>query len=80
MPLPVAEVVGLPVFYVDTAISEAAGNGMVRVINCQTRNGILIPQFEVYIHAIRLVMAGRAVADAAQSVFNSEMMVSGARH
>ncbi len=65
---------GVPTFYVDTAIPEDAGNGNIRVWNCHFRNGILIPQCEVIIHATKLYVAGRRVGDFAEKVFNDEQM------
>lgn len=76
----VVEVGSLPVYFIDTVLTEDAGDGNVRVINCVTRGGVLVPQFEVIIHASRLLLAGRAVAEKAQAVFNTEMMQGGSRH
>jgi hypothetical protein len=81
MSLPnIADVIGLPVYYIDTAIPEDAGNGNVRIINCVTRHGVLIPQYECIIHSTRLIVAGRAVSMKAQIIFNQQMMVNGTAH
>jgi hypothetical protein len=81
MSLPaLAEVIGLPTYWVDSVVPEDAGNGVVRIINCVTRNGVLIPQFETLIHSTRLITAARAVTDYARSVCSGEMMAVGARH
>lgn len=80
MGISIAEVTGLPVYYVDTAVPESAGDGNMRVINCITRHGVLIPQFEVVIHPTRLIIAARNVTAFAESLFNQEMMAIGARH
>lgn len=76
----IAEVIGLPCYFIDTAIPEPAGDGMVRVTNYQTRHGILIPQFEALIHTSKLLVANRAFATVAQQVFDMEMLEAGARH
>jgi hypothetical protein len=81
MGMPVlAEVIGLPVYWIDSVIPEDAGNGVVRVINCVTRNGVLIPQFEALIHSTRLIIAARTVTDCAVGVCSSDMLVVGPRH
>ncbi len=65
---------GVPTFFVDTAIPEDAGNGIVRVWNCQNRNGILVPQCEIIIHSARLVVAGKLVSEYGVRAFNAEQM------
>lgn len=64
-----------PVFYATVAISEPAGGGNVRIWNCCDRSGILVPQCEIIIPAVNLVVAARRMADAAYEIFNSEMMI-----
>lgn len=71
---------GVPTFYMTTAVPEDAGGGNVRIWNCCDRSGVLIPVCEVIIPATRLVVASRRVAEAAQTIFNMEMMLAGARH
>lgn len=82
MTLPLADVTGLPVYYMDTAVAEHAGDGNVRVLNCITRNGILIPVCEIIIHSARLMIAARTVSATAEEVFNHEMLMAavGIRH
>lgn len=81
MGMPVlAEVIGLPVYWIDSVVPEDAGNGVVRVINCVTRNGVLIPQFEALIHSTNLILAARVVSDCARAVCCSDVLVAGARH
>lgn len=65
---------GVPTYYVNVAIAESAGGGNVRVWNCSRKRGILIPQCEIIIPAVDLVVASRAVSDAATEVFNLEAM------
>ncbi len=66
---------GVPTFFVDTAIPEDAGNGIVRVWNCSSVGGVLVPQCGVIIHSTRLFVAGRRVGDYAEKVFNDTQMV-----
>lgn len=82
MTLPLADITGLPVYYMDTAVAEHAGDGNVRVWNCITRNNVLIPVCEIIIHSSRLMIAARVVSATAQDVFNHEalMSVAAARH
>jgi hypothetical protein len=70
-----ADVFGLPVYYVDTAVPEPAGDGNVRVFNCVTRNGVLIPQCEIIIHSARLVIAARVVAETAAEISAREALL-----
>lgn len=78
MGMPVyADASALPCFFVDTAIPEPAGDGMVRVTNYNTRNGVLIPQFEVLIHSNKLLLANRNLADMAAKVFKMDLMGTG---
>jgi hypothetical protein len=65
---------GVPVFYATDAVPEPAGGGNVRIWNCCDRSGLLVPQCEIIIPAINLVVAARRIADAAQGVFNTEIM------
>lgn len=75
MGIPVyAEVTALPCYFIDTAIPEPAGDGMIRVTNYHTRNGVLIPQFEAMIHSNKLILANRALAEVAGQVFKMEML------
>lgn len=73
-----ADVIGLPIFHVDAAVTEHLGDGIMSVINYRTRNGLLVPQFEVVISATKLILAGEAVAECARAIF--QPMVIGARH
>jgi hypothetical protein len=59
---------------VDTAVPEPAGDGNVRVFNCVTRNGVLIPQCEIIIHSRRLVIAARVVTETAEEIFAREAL------
>lgn len=75
-----ADVIGLPTYFIDTSIPEDAGNGNVRLIGCVTRNGVLIPQYQSVMHSTRLIVAGRALALRAQLIFNEEMVIHGTAH
>lgn len=65
---------GVPTFYVNVAVPEAAGGGNVRIWNCVRKRGVLVPVCEIIIPATDLVIAARAVSATAQDVFNCEMM------
>ena len=78
MTLPFSDLVGIPTYFVDTAIPEDAGNGNVRIWNCITRGGVLVPQFEVVIHAAKLLVASSVVRSAAEHAINTDMMLVGA--
>jgi len=76
-----ADSISLPCYFIDSAIAEPAGDGMVRVTNYQTRNGVLIPQFETLIHSNKLILANRVLAEMAAQVFKMEMLaLDAARH
>ncbi len=61
---------GVPTYFVDTAITEDAGNGIVRIWNCSSIGGLLVPQCGIIIHSVKLVIAGRQVGDFGEKVFN----------
>jgi hypothetical protein len=65
---------GVPIFYVDRAITEDAGDGMTRIWNCATRNGVVIPQCEIITRASRLVIMATNVRDDAQAILRKEML------
>ena len=65
---------GVPIFYVDAAVTEDAGDGMTRVWNCATRNGLITPQCEIIMRASRLLIVARNVHEAAQGMLNREML------
>lgn len=71
MGMPVADIV-VPTYFIDTVITESAGSGLVRVIGCQTRNGTLVPQYEVVMHASRLLMSAHDVRAVSLAAFNQE--------
>jgi hypothetical protein len=50
-----ADSFGVPTYYVTDVVKEDAGCGNIRMMNCQIRNGILIPQCEVIVPASRLL-------------------------
>jgi hypothetical protein len=54
-----AEVFGVPTYFVTHTIREDAGNGIVRSWNCELRNGVLIPHCEIIIAAERLAIIAR---------------------
>lgn len=68
---------GVPIFFVDTAITEDAGDGMTRVWNCATRNGVITPQCEIIMRASRLLVVARNVHEAAQGMLTREMRREG---
>ena len=68
---------GVPIFYVDQAITEDAGDGMTRIWNCATRNGVIIPQCEIITRASRLVIMATNVRDEAQAILRKEMAREG---
>jgi hypothetical protein len=70
---------GVPVYYVTVTVPEPAGGGNVRIWNCCDRSGILVPQCEIIIPAINLVVAARRIAEAAQEIFCAETK-SGTAH
>ena|ERR1700740_576368 len=41
----VADVVGVPVFFIQDTVLENLGDGTVRVTGCMVQNGIFIPQY-----------------------------------
>lgn len=64
----------IPTFYISDVWQEDAGNGNVRVWNCIKRNGVIIPECEIIIAATNLLLAGKKVADFAQTIFNGEQL------
>ena len=72
------DLVGIPTYFIDTAVPEDAGNGNVRIWSCITRHGVLIPQFEMVIHASKLLIAAQTVRAAAEHAINSDVMMLGA--
>lgn len=60
----------VPTYYITDILQEDAGNGNIRVWNCTRKNGVLVPQFEVIIPSVSLMMVGKKTAEFAQSVFN----------
>lgn len=65
----VADVTGLPTFYVTDVVREDAGNGNARIWNCTVRSGILIPQCEIIIPAQRLFLIGHAASEFAAQIY-----------
>ena len=65
---------GVPIFYIDTVVAEDAGDGMTRVWNCATRNGILVPQCEIIARTTRLVVMTTNVRDATRDFMQKEML------
>jgi hypothetical protein len=70
------ETFGVPTYYINVAVPEPAGGGNVRIWNCARKHGLLIPQCEIIMPAVDLLIAGRAVAEAATESFNDENMGS----
>ncbi len=71
---------GVPTFFVDTAIPEDAGNGIVRIWNCSSIGGVLTPQCGIIMHSTKLFIAGKRVGQFAEKVFNAEQLFEMIRH
>lgn len=73
---------GLPEFVVNEIVTESAGGENVRIYNYVRRGHVLVPQFMCLMNATEMLVAGRAVAGAAQAVFNGEIqeLTKAARH
>lgn len=67
-----ADSFGVPTFYVTDIVKEDAGAGNVRIMNCQLRNGILIPQCEIIVPAVRLLAMGREASAFALELYHRE--------
>jgi hypothetical protein len=65
---------GVPTFYFNVAVAEAAGGGNVRIWNCARRSGVLIPVCEVIVPAIDIMIAARTVTHTAMEVFSMERL------
>lgn len=72
--LQLAEMIGVPEFFMTTVVTEAAGGGCVRVYNCIERHGLLIPQCTVVMPATALIIAAKKVQAAASEIFKREML------
>ena len=68
----IADAFGVPTFYVTDIVKEDAGAGNIRIMNCQRRNGILIPQCEIIVPACRLLPIGKEVSAFAHDIFMRE--------
>lgn len=64
----------IPTYYITDVFQEDAGSGNVRILNCERRNGVLVPQFEVIMPSATLLPIGRKIADFAQGVFNDSQL------
>ena len=65
---------GVPIFYVDNVITEDAGDGMSRIWNCATKNGVIIPQCEIITRSSRLLVMATGVRDDAWAILQKEML------
>lgn len=65
---------GVPIFYVDNVITEDAGDGMSRIWNCATKNGVIIPQCEIITRSSRLLVMATGVRDDAWAILQKEMV------
>lgn len=63
---------GLREYVVNTVVTEAAGNGNVRIYNYVKRGSLLVPQFICLMAATDLIVASREVESAAHHVFTEE--------
>jgi hypothetical protein len=67
-----ADVTGLPSFYVDAVVRCDLGNGIASFINCRKQNGVIVPQCEVIVSAINLLSFGRATSDFALELYRRQ--------
>lgn len=70
-----ADVFGVPTFYATDIVTEDAGAGNVRIWNCTRRGGLLVPNSEVIIPAVKLLLIGRHVSSYAQTIFNRDQLL-----
>lgn len=63
---------GVETFYMNVPVAEPAGGGNVRIWNCALKNGVLVPQCEIIIPAVELLVASRIISSAALDVFRME--------
>lgn len=71
---------GLREYVVNTVVTEAAGNGNVRIYNYVKRGSLLVPQFICLMAATDLLVASREVESAAHHVFTEETKERSAAH
>lgn len=75
-----ADMIGVPEFFMTTVVTEAAGGGCVRVYNCIERSGLLIPQCTVVMPATALIIAAKKVQAAAAEIFQTEVLAGMITH
>lgn len=65
---------GVPEFYADRiGAIEDAGNGMMRIVRCIERNGVLIPVFTVVTPAMGVLKDNARFREIAQQIICKEM-------
>jgi hypothetical protein len=62
----------VPTFYMTVPVAEPAGGGNVRIWNCALKRGVLVPQCEIIIPAVELLVACRIITSAAMETFKKE--------
>ncbi len=71
-----AEVLGVPTFFVTEIITESAGGGCVRLYGCIRQRGLLIPQYQAIFPAAAMIASAKAAAEGAVSVLHEEFGLS----
>lgn len=69
-----AEVVGLPVFVVDTVVRRDLGNGIASIVNCRRQNGVIIPMCEIIVGAKNLLTICKGANDFALEMHHRMQM------
>ena len=70
----ILDCVGVPEFWADRLGSlEDAGSGMVRIVRCVERNGVLIPVFSVVTPALGILQDNQRFRELAQRIVCKEM-------
>ena len=76
MPPLLADATGLPTYVVDVVIRRDLGNGIASILNCQRRNGVIIPQCEIKIAAVHLIAIGKSAWDFATEMHRRQQLAA----
>lgn len=76
----VADIIGVPQFYIQETVLEHIGDGNVRLAGCILQRGILVPQYYSVMSYRAMIRCGSKAVLAAQNVMMDIGDTVGAHH